>query len=48
MILWAVNENKIDEVREVLRINPEAVNAVDNDGYTPLHRYGLGGYSENN
>ncbi|TMW41642.1 hypothetical protein DOY81_013279 [Sarcophaga bullata] len=38
MILWAVNENKIGEVREILSLDPEAVTAIDNDGYTPLHR----------
>jgi len=38
MILWAVNENKISEVKEILKLDPEAVHAVDNDGYTPLHR----------
>lgn len=38
MILWAVNENKIGEVREILSLDPEAVAAIDNDGYTPLHR----------
>lgn len=38
MILWAVNENRISEVREILRLDEDAVNARDNDGYTPLHR----------
>ncbi|XP_054744323.1 ankyrin repeat domain-containing protein 49-like [Anastrepha obliqua] len=38
MILWAVNENKINEVRDILKLDPEAVSAVDDDGYTPLHR----------
>ncbi|KAH8325040.1 hypothetical protein KR074_003796 [Drosophila pseudoananassae] len=38
MILWAVNENRISEVREILRLDADAVNARDNDGYTPLHR----------
>ncbi|KAI8118684.1 Ankyrin repeat domain-containing protein 49 [Lucilia cuprina] len=38
MILWAVNENKLSEVKEILRLDPEAVTAIDNDGYTPLHR----------
>ncbi|XP_033173149.1 ankyrin repeat domain-containing protein 49 [Drosophila mauritiana] len=38
MILWAVNENRISEVREILKLDADAVNAKDNDGYTPLHR----------
>ncbi|EDW37038.1 GL25731 [Drosophila persimilis] len=38
MILWAVNENRISEVREILRLDPDAVNARDSDGYSPLHR----------
>ncbi|KAH8283571.1 hypothetical protein KR018_006808 [Drosophila ironensis] len=38
MILWAVNENRISEVREILRLDADTVNARDNDGYTPLHR----------
>lgn len=38
MILWAVNENKISEVKEILSLDPEAVMAKDDDGYTPLHR----------
>ncbi|XP_039950338.1 ankyrin repeat domain-containing protein 49 [Bactrocera neohumeralis] len=38
MILWAVNENKINEVRDILKLDKEAVSAVDDDGYTPLHR----------
>ncbi|XP_017068167.1 ankyrin repeat domain-containing protein 49 [Drosophila eugracilis] len=38
MILWAVNENRLSEVREILRLDADAVNSKDNDGYTPLHR----------
>ncbi|XP_065357723.1 ankyrin repeat domain-containing protein 49 [Calliphora vicina] len=38
MILWAVNENKVSEVKEILQLDPEAVTAIDDDGYTPLHR----------
>ncbi|KAH8255578.1 hypothetical protein KR038_006528 [Drosophila bunnanda] len=38
MILWAVSENRISEVREILRLDADTVNARDNDGYTPLHR----------
>lgn len=38
MILWAVNENKMSEVKEILSLDPEAVTAIDDDGYTPLHR----------
>ncbi|XP_017117055.1 ankyrin repeat domain-containing protein 49 [Drosophila elegans] len=38
MILWAVNENRISEVREILRLDADTVNSKDNDGYTPLHR----------
>lgn len=38
MILWAVNENKMSEVKEILSLDPETVTAIDNDGYTPLHR----------
>ncbi|XP_055852598.1 ankyrin repeat domain-containing protein 49 [Episyrphus balteatus] len=38
LILWAVNEGQIDKVREILELNPNTVNAVDEDGYTPLHR----------
>ncbi|EDW02834.1 ankyrin repeat domain-containing protein 49 [Drosophila grimshawi] len=38
MILWAVNENRISEVREILQLDADMVNARDNDGYSPLHR----------
>ncbi|KAH8308132.1 ankyrin repeat domain-containing protein 49 [Drosophila kikkawai] len=38
MILWAVSENRISEVREILRLDADTVNSRDNDGYTPLHR----------
>lgn len=38
MILWAVNENRMSEVREILQLDADTVNARDNDGYTPLHR----------
>ncbi|KAH8395506.1 hypothetical protein KR215_011467 [Drosophila sulfurigaster] len=38
MILWAVNENRISEVREILELDGDTVNARDDDGYTPLHR----------
>ncbi|XP_020810440.1 ankyrin repeat domain-containing protein 49 [Drosophila serrata] len=38
MILWAVSENRLSEVREILRLDADTVNARDNDGYTPLHR----------
>lgn len=37
-ILWAVNENKADLVESILKRDKTAVNAVDEDGYTPLHR----------
>ncbi|KAM8715582.1 hypothetical protein ACLKA7_002604 [Drosophila subpalustris] len=38
MILWAVNENRISEVREILQLDADTVNSRDDDGYTPLHR----------
>ncbi|EDW63664.1 ankyrin repeat domain-containing protein 49 [Drosophila virilis] len=38
MILWAVGENRISEVREILQLDADSVHARDNDGYTPLHR----------
>lgn len=38
MILWAVGENRLSEVREILNVDADSVNARDNDGYTPLHR----------
>uniref|UniRef100_A0A1I8P306 Uncharacterized protein n=1 Tax=Stomoxys calcitrans TaxID=35570 RepID=A0A1I8P306_STOCA len=44
MILWAVNEKKIGEIREILRLDPETVAAVDEDGYTPLHRAAYNNY----
>ncbi|CAD7086086.1 unnamed protein product [Hermetia illucens] len=37
-ILWAANEGKIDVIREILHLDPDSVNSVDDDGYTPLHR----------
>lgn len=36
--MWAVNEGKIDLVREILKTDASCVHAVDQDGYTPLHR----------
>ncbi|XP_075150576.1 ankyrin repeat domain-containing protein 49 [Haematobia irritans] len=44
MILWAVNEKKLDEIREILRLDPETVASVDEDGYTPLHRAAYNNY----
>ncbi|KAH8375733.1 hypothetical protein KR093_003141 [Drosophila rubida] len=38
MILWAVNENRISEVREILQLDADTVNSRDDDGYSPLHR----------
>lgn len=38
MILWAADENRINDVRECLKLDPTTVKSTDNDGYTPLHR----------
>ncbi|XP_073821842.1 ankyrin repeat domain-containing protein 49 [Musca autumnalis] len=46
MILWAVNEKKHDEIREILRLDPETVSAVDDDGYTPLHRAAYNNFTD--
>lgn len=37
-ILWATNEGKADLVESILARDPSCVDAVDEDGYTPLHR----------
>lgn len=37
-ILWATNEGKADIVESILARNPNCKDAVDEDGYTPLHR----------
>lgn len=37
-ILWATNEGKDDLVESILERNPKCTEAVDEDGYTPLHR----------
>lgn len=37
-ILWATNENNIDLVRSILERFPTCKSAVDDEGYSPLHR----------
>lgn len=37
-ILWAAEKGKSLLVKQLLESDPTLVNAVDNDGYTPLHR----------
>lgn len=37
-ILWATNENKADLVESILQRDVTCKDAVDEDGYTPLHR----------
>lgn len=36
--MWATNEGKADLVESILERNPKCTDAVDEDGYTPLHR----------
>ncbi|GJQ67718.1 hypothetical protein Trydic_g16539 [Trypoxylus dichotomus] len=43
-ILWAAEKGKLSKIKELLRPNPELVDAVDNDGYTPLHRACYGNF----
>lgn len=38
-ILWAANEGQINEIQEILKLDPGCVKSTDEDGYTPLHRY---------
>lgn len=37
-LLWAASENKFDLVKTILAKYPEYINAVDADGYSPLHK----------
>ncbi|XP_055382054.1 ankyrin repeat domain-containing protein 49 [Condylostylus longicornis] len=37
-ILWAADQNKINVIHEILKLDPECVNSSDDDQYTPLHR----------
>lgn len=37
-ILWAASEDKAEIVEQILLKDPSLVNAVDRDGYTPLHK----------
>lgn len=37
-ILWAATENLTQIVEEILKKRPDLVNAVDRDGYSPLHK----------
>ncbi|XP_055547631.1 ankyrin repeat domain-containing protein 49 [Wyeomyia smithii] len=38
LALWAAGENKLEVLEEVLRKKPSVVSAVDDDGYTSLHK----------
>jgi ankyrin repeat domain-containing protein 49 len=42
--LWAAETGNIDILNEMLQTDPNLVNAVDNDGYTPLHRAAYEGH----
>ncbi|XP_063608653.1 ankyrin repeat domain-containing protein 49-like [Penaeus indicus] len=37
-ILWACENGKQSIIENILEHHPEAINATDSDGYTPLHR----------
>lgn len=38
LALWAAGEDKLEVLTEVLVKKPSVVHAVDEDGYTPLHK----------
>lgn len=46
MILWAVDENRIIDVQECLKLDPSTTSSSDNDGYTPLHRACYNDYTD--
>ena len=37
-ILWAAENNKLEEVQQLLAADPSLVHSTDKDGYSPLHR----------
>jgi len=37
-ILWAAEHGRLDLAKELIETDPELVNSVDEDNYTPLHR----------
>ena len=37
-ILWAAENNKLEEVQQLLVADPTLIRATDKDGYSPLHR----------
>lgn len=43
-ILWAAEHNKMTEAKELLKKDPNLVNATDDDLYTPLHRASYNGH----
>lgn len=43
-ILWAAEHNKMTEAEELLKKDPNLVNATDDDLYTPLHRASYNGH----
>ena len=45
-ILWAAENNKLVEAKELLETDPSLVKSVDKDGYTPLHRASYGDHTE--
>lgn len=45
-ILWAAENSKLDEVKELLEEDPNLVHSVDEDLYTPLHRASYNGHVE--
>ncbi|XP_071513360.1 ankyrin repeat domain-containing protein 49-like [Panulirus ornatus] len=45
-ILWACENGKESLVKKILHQHPEAIGAVDSDGYTPLHRAAYSDFPE--
>ena len=44
--LEAAENGAINELRELIARDPDLVHAVDDDGYTPLHRAAYNGHTE--
>lgn len=45
-ILWACENGKESVVKKILQQHPEAIGAIDSDGYTPLHRAAYSDFPE--
>lgn len=45
-MLWAAENGSLELIQKLTKSDPDLVNVVDSDGYTPLHRASYGNHAE--